>query len=187
MDLYAHSKIDELEHILKDNDIEISRLRGLRLMKGEDPISDEELEEDIREAQQLLAVNWLKSYSKGKLCFYWSQGGENKRHKAFLFGKADEFGEREPVGVDFSKVHGKDRKEIKRHWKKIRKSFIATVEMWNRYAGKDVLCVHARQGGNNRADYPIDTEHPMYLADIDDPWDSTYCDIYYDLSKGVSK
>ena len=179
MDLYANSKIDELEHILKENAIEISRLRGLRLMKGEDPISEEELEESIREAQQLIAVNWLKDYSKGKLCF-----SENRRHKAFLFGEPDEFGDREPVGVDFSKVHGKDRKEIKRLWKELRKSFTATFEMWNRYAGKDVLCVHARQGGGNRPDYPIDVKHPMYLADIDDPWDSTYCDIYYDLSKG---
>jgi hypothetical protein len=178
MDLYANSKTDELEHILKENGIEVRRLRGLRLMKEEKPISEKELEEAIREAQQLLAVHWLESYSKGRLCF-----GENRRHKAFLFGKADEFGYREPIGVDFSKVHGKDRKEIKRHWKELRKDFAATFEMWNRYAGKDVLYVHARQGGGNRADYPIDTKHPMYLADVDDPWDSTYCDIYYDLSK----
>lgn len=182
MDLYANSKIDELEHILKDNGIEVRRLRGLRLMKEEKPISEEELEEAIREAQQLLAINWLESYSKGRLCF-----GENRHHKAFLFGEADEFGHREPIGVDFSKVHGKDRKEIKRHWKELRKSFTATSEMWNRYAGKDVLYVHARQGGGNRADYPIDVNHPMYLADLDDPWDSTYCDIYYDLSKKEEK
>ena len=56
--------------------------------------------------------------------------------------------------------------------------------MFNSYVGKDVLYVHARQGGGNRDYYPIDTKHPMYLSDCDDYWDSTYCDIYYDLGKG---
>ena len=37
MDLYAYTQIDELEEIMKANDIEVPRLRGLRLMSKETP------------------------------------------------------------------------------------------------------------------------------------------------------
>ena len=37
MDLYAYAQIDELEEIMKANDIEVPRLRGVRLMSQEKP------------------------------------------------------------------------------------------------------------------------------------------------------
>ena len=37
MDLFAYLQIEDLEKYLKDNNIEIPRLRGLRLMKDEEP------------------------------------------------------------------------------------------------------------------------------------------------------
>ena len=106
MDLYAYSQIENLKQYLKDNNIEVPRLRGLRLMKKEEIVSTED-------------------------------------------------------------------------------------NLFNRYAGQNVLYVHARIGGDNRDYYSEDWEkirqHPLYLDDCDDEFDTTYCDIYYDLDKAVAK
>lgn len=180
MDLYAYAQIEKYQKILDDNQIKIARLRGLRLMKEEELITDEDIQKRISEEKTDYAVDWLRQHCD----WCWSSTKADKRHKSFVYGK-DENGERTVIGVDFSKVHGKDRKHIKHHWKMIRKAFTDQYEMWNRYVGKNVLYVHARQGGGNRSWYPIDTSHPMYLEDIDDAWDKTYCDIYYDLEKAL--
>lgn len=180
MDLYAYSQIEDLEHLLVDNNIVISRLRGLRLMSQEEIIPEENIIKSIEEEKKDYLINWLKQHSD----LFWSSENENKRHEAFIYGK-NEDGEEEIVGYDFSKVHGKDRNHIKYEWKKIEKAFRSQYEMFNSFVGKNVLMVHARQGGGNRPWYPIDTKHPMYICDIDDAWDSTYCDIYYDLDKGT--
>ena len=176
MDLGAYSQIDKLSNLLTKNKIEITRLRGLRLMKEEKPISDEELEEVIKEQKKEYLINWLKQHSD--CC--WDSRKDKNNHPAFIYGENNEV-----VDYDFSKVHGEDRKHIKFRWKNIEKEYTAQFEMFNRYAGKNVLYVHARQGGGNRFYYPIDTKHPMYLDDIDDAFDSTYCDIYYDLDKEI--
>ena len=182
MDLYAYAKIEDLAHLLEENKIDIPRLRGLRLMKDEELITDEDMEKRIFKEKNDYAINWLKQHSD--CC--WSSRKANKKHKSFVYGK-NENGERTVIGVDFSKVHGKDRKHIKYHWKMIRKAFTDQYEMWNRYVGKNVLYVHARLGSTNWSDYKIDEKHPMFLEHIDDAWDTSYCDIYYDLDKGVKK
>ena len=59
--------------------------------------------------------------------------------------------------------------------------------LFNKYVGQDVLYVHARIGGGNREYYSEDWEkirnHPLYLDDCDDEFDSTYCDIFFKLKK----
>lgn len=45
MDLYAYSQIDKLKKYLEENNIDIPRLRGLRLMKEETPVSEEKIKE----------------------------------------------------------------------------------------------------------------------------------------------
>ena len=40
MDLFAYSQIDDFDHLLKDNNIEAPRLRGVRLMSQEKPEHD---------------------------------------------------------------------------------------------------------------------------------------------------
>lgn len=44
MDLGAYVQIEELEHYLEENNIEIPRLRGLRLMKDEEIITKQDFE-----------------------------------------------------------------------------------------------------------------------------------------------
>lgn len=176
MDLYAYSQIGELKHYLTDNNIDIARLRGLRLMKDEEPC---DVSDNIKEDKLAAAVNWLKQHSET----VWDSWKDDKRHKSFIYGYDKELEKRTIVAIDFSKVHGKDRKHIKFAWKKIERAYAKQYELFNSMCGKNVLYVHARQGGGNRPYYPIDTKHPMYIADVDDAWDSTYCDIYYDLNK----
>ena len=48
MDLYAYSQIDKLKKYLEENNIDIPRLRGLRLMKDEKPVSEDEIKECVK-------------------------------------------------------------------------------------------------------------------------------------------
>ena len=91
-----------------------------------------------------------------------------------------------PVGKKerkFSDLHGKKRKEVKRYRNQIRKRLIAFASIWEKHCGKNVLCVRSRQGGNNRGYYPIDTNHPRYMEDVDDWFDDTYCYAFYDFKE----
>ena len=45
MDLGAYAQIPDLDKVLQDNNIDIPRLRGLRLMKNEEPITRKEMDE----------------------------------------------------------------------------------------------------------------------------------------------
>jgi len=90
------------------------------------------------------------------------------------------FGKRERK---FSDLHGKRRKEAKRYRNRLKRRLIAFASVWNKYCGKNVLCVRSRQGGNNREWYPIDTKHPRYIEDVDDWFDDTYCYAFYDFKE----
>lgn len=186
MDLYAYANIDNLQKLLIDNNIQIARLRGLRLMKDEESISEERIETLVKDIKLENAITWLQQKSWG----IWSSSKDDIKHKSFIYKNVeDEDGnlERKIVKIDWSKVRRKDRNAIKLQNRYDEKRIRTNMNMFNSYVGKDVLYVHARQGGGNREYYPIDTTHPMYLSDCDDWYDSTYCDIYYDLSKGENK
>lgn len=59
MDLYAYSQIDDLKKYLEENNIDIPRLRGLRLMKEQELVTEEYIEDDIK--------IWLKWYANLKV------------------------------------------------------------------------------------------------------------------------
>ena len=177
MDLYAYAQIEDLENILNELHIDIRRLRGLRLMKDQEPTDQKDIDETIREEKIRYAKDWLQQHDDSG----WSSWKADKKHPAFIYGK-DEEGNWEVVDIDISKVHGKDKRKIKLEWKHIKRNYTKEYLTFNKYCGQDVLYVHARQGGGNRSYYPIDTQHPRYLEDLDDAFDCTYCDIYYDLT-----
>lgn len=184
MDLYAYSQIEDLEDILKDLNIAVPRLRGVRLMKISKPVSQEEIEKRIKEIKVKNCVQWLRERSWN--C--WSSWNENKKHPSFIYGKVfNEYTEEyeiEVIDIDYSKIKRKDRNIIKLKNKedetRIRKDF----ELWNKYCGKDVLYVHTRAGGGNRIWCRTDEvkQHPLYLDDCDDSFDSTYFTIYFDIT-----
>lgn len=183
MDLYAYAQIEDLEHYLKDNDIFVPRLRGLRLMKEETSISKEDIQKAIKEAKKNYLVEWLQQHDD----WYWSSTKADRKHPAFIYGR-DEDSNKVIVDYDFSKVHGKDRKHIKLNWKYIEKRYNTNYSLFNKFAGQDVLYVHSRIGGGNREYYNDDwttiKKHSLYLGDCDDIFDTTYCDIYFKLIKG---
>lgn len=184
MDLYAYSQIEDLEDILKDLNIVVPRLRGVRLMKISKTVSQEEIEKRIKETKVKNCVQWLRERSWN--C--WSSWNENKKHPSFIYGKVfNEYTEEyeiEVIDINYSKIKRKDRNIInlknKEDENRIRKDF----ELWNKYCGKDVLYVHTRAGGGNRIGCRTDEvkQHPLYLEDCDDSFDSTYCSIYFDIT-----
>lgn len=48
MDLYAYGQIDDLKKYLEENNIDIPRLRGLRLMKDEELVAEKDIEEETK-------------------------------------------------------------------------------------------------------------------------------------------
>lgn len=182
MDLGAYSNIEKLKNILIDNNIEIQRLRGIRLMKKEKKVPLKHIEEIIKNIKLDNAIHWLRQHDWDS----WSSWKDEVVRKSFIIKKVEneegEF-EKQIVGIDWSKVNRKDRNTIKLKNNEDEKRVRECFDMFNKYVGKNVLYIHARQGGGNRLHYPINTQHPMYLSDCDDFNDSTYCDIYYDLTK----
>lgn len=173
MDLGAFSQINTLDTVLDAVGVNIKRLRGLRLMRFEAPITEQELENLIKADCFDAVKDWLQQHSWQ----FWSSKNKDKQHPAFIYRQG------EIVGYDFSKIHGKDRKILKFKLKQIRNKYTYQYELFNSFVGKDVLYVHARQGGNNRdwCDMQEIAQHPRWLADVDDSWDNTYCDIYFSL------
>ena len=47
MDLGAYAQIDDLSQIMENNGIDVPRLRGLRLMKDENPLTEKEIRDLI--------------------------------------------------------------------------------------------------------------------------------------------
>lgn len=129
----------------------------------------------IKEQEVEDAVTWLQQHNFGTWCSWKAK----HKHPAFIYNSNGEI-----VDINFSKVHGKDRRFLKLHFKRLKRKYLKQYELFNSFCGKNVLYVHARQGGGNRSWCQMDeiARHPHWLGDVDDAWDSTYCDIYFDLS-----
>ena len=185
MDIYGYSQIEDLKELLDINNIEIARLRGIRLMREQSAVPLNDINEAVEKMKLYNAVQWLRQ----RAWDYWCSWRSERKHPAFIYKKVYDVHDmkcvKKIVSIDYRKMNRKDRNAIKLKSKADEKRIRTNFEMFNSYVGKDVLYVHARQGGGNRLYYPIDTKHPMYLSDCDDFYDSTYCDIYYDLTKGV--
>ncbi len=187
MDLGAYAQIDDLSQIMKDNGIEIPRLRGLRLMKDEKPVSDEELKVMAREdglrrcadlCQSIPPFDWNSCMSElsdrtDRLIEYYcilpryANGGINHM---------------DPIDIRWDRVHGKKRKAFKYVIKKAKKEVFQQYELWNKYAGRsDVLYIHCRLGAGNWNYYKgweIIESQPWFLDKVEDYFDSTYLDVY---------
>ena len=176
MDLGAYAQIEDLEFILEKQNIKVPRLRGLRLMKEENVVPQMEIDRLINEGilqivERIVEQNCLN---------IWSSTKDDTRNDILIRNK-----DREVIGYHWNKIHGKKRKRIKFEIKKIKKEYQKQYDLFNSFAGKDVLYVHARIGGGNW-DYFEGwklTKHPDYLGHCDDAWDGTYCDLYFQIRK----
>lgn len=184
MDLGAYIQIEDLEPIAKASGIDIPRLRGYRLMKHEEPYT----EEYIR-----MAGKWTEVSIVNDLCRadqFWNPNSHSFTCDSYtdylcrLYLDKDSDGNYSKVRWD--RIHGKKRKilkfEIKKKKRRIRKQY----ETFNEYCGReDVLYIHSRMGGENWKWFEGKEElmsQPWFLDRVDDYWDSTYCDFYAKLN-----
>lgn len=178
MDFYAHSQIEELDAIAKENGIEVPRLRGYRLMKNETVVT----KQDIEELEQLNEVRCIEALCESvpfwdmNSCIGCSDDPHvEKRKNKYLVKDSDGI----YVSVNWSQIHGWKRKVAKRYIKQTAPLIQKQYSVWNKYVGReDVLYIHARIGGNNWKDYEDVAKRPWFLDRSDDWFDTTYCDIY---------
>jgi hypothetical protein len=180
MDLGAYANIDILEQVLKDNNIEIPRLRGLRLMQNEKIISKDKMDEMV----DSIAYSNISSILGRE---YWGGAYVISLNKQEAF--SDYYLIKGPgfcnyIGVRWNRVHGRLRKAMKFEFKKARKRVYEQYEIFNKYAGReDVLYIHARLG---RSSWTENRDHKIgemrqqswFLEMVHDSFDSTYVDIY---------
>lgn len=188
MNLCAYAKIPDLEHVLKANNIEVPRLRGLELMGEQEKYSDEEIKNWIDNYMLYTYEDVCRSgFSMDPSCFEYSTRTDMVMDKYLIQEKETEVfngvdvENRRTVGIRWDRLHGKKRKAVKYVIKKRKNRVLAQAKAWNRYAGRnDVLYIHARIGAGNWDYYGGDelSKQPWFLEKVDDAYDDTYCDIY---------
>lgn len=187
MDLGAYVMIDDLEEVMKANNIEIPRLRGLRYMAVEEPISKAAIEdhwewigvsrcEDYCRNGFHMNSNWITLSTYTDMVVDWHMIRDKNNH---------------PIGIRWDRTHGKKRKMFKYAFRKAKERVIKQDEMFNKYCGRDdVLYIHARLGAGNWRYYDCDNiikSQPWYLEHIYDSFDPTYCDIYAKIDPNTVK
>lgn len=174
MDLGAYVQIEDLSEIAKKNGIEIPRLRGYRLMKNEDRLSQSKIDEIKRGAEIEVAKNLCRSDP------FWNPNSHLFSLNTWIDYLVSYYVEGNKIRWD--RIHGKKRKILKFEIKKQNRKIQKTFDAWNKYAGReDVLYIHSRMGGWNWKDYDGKAEimsQPWFLDRVDDYFDSTYCDFY---------
>ncbi len=175
MDLGAFCQIDNFIKILDDNGIVIPRMRGIRLMSEEKPITDEEIDREAKTIGLLNCEEACESYF-----VYHPVSYEISNRTRYLRYKYITYDGNHPMQIKWDKIHGKKRKLFKYLVKNARNRVQMNFRVFNKYCGcKNILCIHARIGGNNWKNYRDGiNDQPWFIEKVDDPFDSTYCDIY---------
>ena len=181
MDLGAYANIENLNHIMAENGISIPRLRGLRLMANEQPLTKEEIENEamfnaIDDCETLCA----QRFRPNCFCHEYSSVTKGFMKKYLILSESDS-GYKYYSNVNWKNIHGKKRKMFKYAIKKAKKLVYEQYAKYNSYCGqKDVLYIHARIGGPNWFAYGGDEieKQPWCIEKVDDSFDCTYCDIY---------
>lgn len=182
MDLGAYAQMEDLDEIAKANGIEVERCRGYRLMKDEEPISEDELTSMVNLNMFEAAENEIRTdYRYGWITH---STETDRKCRKLLIGKKKDW-HIEITGINWSKIHGKLRKRIKFAIKKAKRDVLIQWKMWNKYAGRDdVLYIHAKLGSWSWSDVKWWSykSQPWYLDGCDDH-DKAYCDIYAKITK----
>lgn len=179
MDLGAYARINDLSKVAEENGIDVPRLRGYRLMSGEEPLTEEEIREEEAEASNYVFERMFEGVPRFSIHpLYFISGREIKAKMKKYF---DENGD-----LKWNLIHGKKRKNVKYVVKKVKAKIRKQYAVWNKYAGRsDILYIHARIGGGNWESHRNEVENqPWFLEKVDDYYDSTYCDIYAKIKYG---
>ncbi|AXF52432.1 MAG: hypothetical protein [Caudoviricetes sp.] len=184
MNLYAYMQIDDLDEIAKKNNIEIPRLRGYEWMENETPIPEKDTLETIETSKIHIVENLCRSgWDPG--CHCYSYNYKTSWLVDYYIGTNKDGN---PI-IRWDRIHGKKRKMLKLKIKQKEKKIRQQDSVYNKYAGmKNVLYVHARIGGDNWKYLSNEVrrsilDHPGFLARVDSAYDSTYCDIYFQVNE----
>ena len=175
MDLGAYAQIDTLQQIMTENNIYVPRLRGIRLMSEEERISAEDIEQATMEIGLYACEKACESnFEYRPIAYTMSEGTDRLKRKYLVYEEGV------PTGIRWDKIHGKKRRLFKYLIKSARKRVLNNYNTYNKYCGKtNILYIHARIGGWNWLDYGAEVkDQPWFIEKVDDPFDSTYCDIY---------
>lgn len=185
MDLYAYSQIDELDELVRKNNIYVPRLRGYRLMKEEKPITDEDWKKIRHNVEIDVMINLCQSeWGRNKWGYTMSIYTDAKcayhiKNYECRWMPEDKEGYKEPE-IRWDRLKGKKKRifitRVKNELRRYKKQY----EVWNKYCGRDdILYIHARIGGGNWPYYYDQVvDKPWFIEKVDDGWDSTYCDIF---------
>lgn len=174
MDIGAYANIDKLSIVAERNGIEVSRLRGYRLMKNEhEPIifDDDTIHFIERESIERM-VYGIPKFTINPFAISYSSNSKKSISKYYDIKNNK---------IKWDKIHGKFRKNLKYVLKRKTKKVIDNFNTFNKYIERDdVLYIHARLGSNNWSGktHLYYKNKPWYLDSIDDGYDNTYCDIY---------
>lgn len=177
MDLGAYAQIDNLNKVMIENGISVPRLRGLRWMKDEMKVTEEDIQNAIK--QQWLWFCEQAICSDFQFDADWSEYSERTRRLERKYLIKDKDGN--SVDVNWNKAHGKKRKLFKYCKKQAEKRIRRTFDVFNKYCGQDnILYIHARIGGLNWIPYGgLEISKQLWFIEkVDDYFDDTYCDIY---------
>ena len=177
MDLGAYAQINTLDKVMQENNIVVPRLRGLRLMSEEKPISPADIKESIKKIALFECESACELNFRHDAHVFCLSAATDRLKRKYLIYEKDSYS---PKDVNWSAIHGKKRKLFKYIFKRAEKKNKENLETFNKYCGRDdVLYIHARIGGGNWPYYhaEVDTQ-PWFIEKVDDPFDSTYCDIY---------
>jgi len=180
MDLFAYAQMGNLEPIMEPNGIkDIKRLRGLRLMQFEKPLSVEEIDKIVY-TQTKYSLEALFAWDPKYKC--WCYDDRSSLYASWFLYKNGQ--------PRWDRIHGKLRKAVKFEIKKTKRKVYKQYEIYNKYCGReDVLYIHTRTGGNNWNYFGCNEylSKPWYLEHVDDSFDSTYCDIYAKIDPELTK
>lgn len=189
MDLWAYMQIEELEGVAKDNNIDVPRLRGYRLMKDEEPMPQEEINKMKKDCEIEVIKDLCEAepfWNPNCSCFEFSYRTDCLKDFYLVKGKKED-GCINYISVRWDRIHGWKRKIAKFQIKKQRQKIQNQYKIWNKYVGrKDVLYIHSRMGGSNWKNFEGKTElmkQSWFLDRVDDCFDDTYCDFYAKLNK----
>lgn len=177
MDLGAYAQIEDFNKVMNDNGISVPRLRGLRLMSKESPFAENDIAEWAKHIGLENCEFACRAYFEWGDYGHLYSSGTNKMVKKYLITDNDGC----LSDVNWKNIHGKKRKRFKYELKQAYKRVTKNTSVFNKYIGRnDVLYIHARIGGCNWLYYGGSeiAKEPWFLEKVDDPFDSTYCDIY---------
>lgn len=177
MDLGAYARIKDLNHLMAENGIYVPRLRGLRLMAEEEPMTDAEIEHEANVMGAHACQRLI--YSEFRINSHWHRFSKNTEKLCKRYIVYDKNGL--PKAVRWNVLRGKKRKLFKYCLKETKKKVYRNYKTFSKYAGRDdVLYIHARIGGLNwdNFDGAEIEKQPWFLEKVDDVYDCTYCDIY---------